>query len=278
MKTMYTPRILTFLAVALTATTSLARNDAASEQLGLKLGLQCYTFRALTFMETVDKAAELGIRYLEIYPGQTLEPGSKEKISEKMSAETIAKIQKKLADAGGLKIVAYGVAKVPTEEAAARKHFEWAKQMGIEVLTTESIPNEVHDKLTKEFGIRLALHNHPATWGPDAVLAACQERGTLIGACCDTAHQYRAGRQPVAVLKQLEGRIMSLHFKDLSPAKKDVPFGQGACDVQGMLAELKRQGFKGYLVIEYEVGSLPELMTNVGKCVDFFDRTCAALL
>ena len=53
------------------------RNDADSEKLGLKLSLQCYTFRALTFFETVDKAAGLGIKYLEMYPGQKLKPGSK---------------------------------------------------------------------------------------------------------------------------------------------------------------------------------------------------------
>ena len=53
------------------------RDDSAAEKLGLKLSLQCYTFRALTFFETVDEAAKLGIKYLEIYPGQKLKPGSK---------------------------------------------------------------------------------------------------------------------------------------------------------------------------------------------------------
>src|SRR3954469_21802403 len=126
-------RILSFLVIALTATSILAadppakRDDSASEKLGMKLSLQCYTFRELTFFETVDQAVALGVKYLEIYPGQKLKPGSDLKMQNTMSEETIAEIKKKLADAGGLKLVAYGVAAVPPEEAAARKVFEWAK-------------------------------------------------------------------------------------------------------------------------------------------------------
>src|ERR1700688_1373328 len=48
------------------------RDDSASEKLGLKLSLQCWTFNKLSFFETVDRAAGLGIKYLEIYPGQKL--------------------------------------------------------------------------------------------------------------------------------------------------------------------------------------------------------------
>ena len=64
-----------------------------------------------------------------------------------MSDETIAEIKKKLADAGGLKLVAYGVDGIPTDEEGARKAFEWAKKMGIDVLVTETTPNDVIDKL-----------------------------------------------------------------------------------------------------------------------------------
>ena len=36
------------------------RDDSASEKLGIKLSLQCYTYRAISFFETVDKAAGMG--------------------------------------------------------------------------------------------------------------------------------------------------------------------------------------------------------------------------
>jgi sugar phosphate isomerase/epimerase len=238
----------------------------------MKLSLQCWTFNRLTFFETVDKAAGLGIRYLEIFPGQKLEPGSKESVSRNMSDDTVAKIKKKLADAGGLKIVAYGVDGLPTDEAGARKTFEWAKKMGISVLVTETTPNDVLDKLASEYGIRVALHNHPTTWPPDKVLAASKDRCKLIGSCSDTGHWMRAKFVPVDTLKKLEGRVMHLHFNEFGNGH-DVAWGTGKGDVKGMLTELKRQGYKGYLSIEYEYGDLAHLDANLPKCVEYFDQT-----
>jgi sugar phosphate isomerase/epimerase len=254
------------------------RDDSASEKLGLKLSLQCWTFRALTFFETVDKAASLGVKYVEMFPGQTLKPGSTVKVGKGMNEETIAEIKKKLADSG-VKLVAYGVDGVPTDEAGARKVFEWAKNMGIEVLVTETTPTEIHDKLCNEFKIKMALHNHPKTWPPEEVLKATKDRSKLIGSCSDTGHWMRADRVPADMLKKLEGRVLHLHFKDLNEFVNghDVPWGTGRGNPKAMMEELKRQGFKGYMSIEYEYGNLDHLNANVPKCIEFFDKTAAEL-
>jgi sugar phosphate isomerase/epimerase len=254
------------------------RDDSASEKLGLKLSLQCWTFNRLTFFEAVDKAVELGVKYVEMYPGQKLKPGSDVKVNRSMNEETIAEIKKKLADAG-VKLVAYGVDGIPTDEKGARKTFEWAKTMGIEVLVTETTPNDVLDKLSQEYKIKVALHNHPKTWPPDQVLKACEGKGKLIGSCSDTGHWMRADLVPVDQLKKLEGRVLHLHFKDLNEFGKghDVQWGTGRGDPRAMMAELKRQGFKGYLSIEYEFGDLEHLAKNLPRCVEFFDKTAAEL-
>jgi len=255
------------------------RDDSASEKLGMKLSLQCWTFNKLTFFETVDKAVGLGVKYVEMYPGQKLKPGSTVVVNRGMSDDTIAEIKKKLDDAK-VKLVAYGVDGVPTDEKGARKTFEWAKTMGIEVLVTETPPNDVHEALTKEFGIKYALHNHPKSWQPDKVLKACEGRNKLIGSCSDTGHWMRADFVPVDTFKKLEGRVEHSHFKDLNEfgdKAHDVAWGTGRGDAKGMLAELKRQGFKGYLSIEYEFGDLKHLDENLPKCVDFFDKTMSEL-
>lgn len=279
-------RVHSFVIAAALATVALPclaadkRDDSVSEKLGMKLALQCYTFRALTFFETVDKAKELGIKYLEVYPGQKLKPGSTQTMNNNMSDEVCDEIKKKLEDAGGMKLVAYGVAPVPTNEAAARKEFEWAKKMGIEVLVTETTPTPLHDKLCTEYNIRMALHNHPQSWPPEKVLEACKDRCKLIGSCSDTGHWMRRGLNPLETLKQMEGRVEHLHFKDLNeiaPNAHDVPWGTGKGDAKAMLAEMKRQGFKGYFSIEYETGSVDELMQNLPKCVKFFDDTLTEL-
>jgi sugar phosphate isomerase/epimerase len=255
------------------------RDDAASEKLGLRLSLQCWTYNRLSFFETVDRAAALGVKYLEMFPGQTLRPDSKEKVSKSMSDEMIAEIKKKLADAGGLKLVAYGVDSVPNDEEGARKAFAWAQKMGIEVLVTETRPTDLHERLCNEYKIKFALHNHPRTWPPDEVLKACKDRCPLMGSCSDTGHWMRADFIPVDMLKKLEGRVLHLHFKDLNEFGKghDVVWGTGRGNVKGMMAELKRQGYKGYLSIEFEYGDLQHLDTNLPRCVAFFDQTAAEL-
>jgi sugar phosphate isomerase/epimerase len=265
---------------ALAADTGTKRDDSASEKLGMKLSLQCYTYRALTFFETVDKAVTLGVKYLEIYPGQKVKAGSPETMNRKMSDATCDEVKKKLADAGGLKLVGYGVDGIPNDEAGARKTFEWAKKMGIEVLVTETTPTEMHDKLCSEFNIRMALHNHPQSWPPDKVLEACKDRSKMVGSCSDTGHWMRRNLVPVEQFKKLEGRVMHSHFKDLDkfgePAH-DLPWGTGKGDAKGMLAELKRENYKGYLSIEYETGNVQQLDQNLPKCVAFFDQTLAEL-
>ncbi len=271
--------VLALLALSLPTLAADKRDDSASEKLGVKVSLQCYTYRMITFFETVDKAAGMGIKYLEIYPGQTLKPGSTEKVNRSMSDAVCDEIKKKLADAGGLKLVAYGVDGVPNDEPGARKMFDWAKKMGIEVLVTETTPNAVHEKLTTEYGIRFALHNHPKTWQPDKVLAACEGHNKLIGSCSDTGHWMRADMKQVDQIKKLAGRIEHLHFKDLNAFgdAHDVPWGTGKGDPKGVLAELKAQGFKGYCSIEYETGGVKDLDGNLPLCLAWFDKTCAEL-
>ena len=269
---------LALIAVAPSLAADAKRDDAASEKLGIKLSIQCWTLRMLTFTETVDKAAGMGVKYVEMFPGQKLKPGSEEKVGRNASPETNAEIKKKLAGAG-VKLVAYGVDGVPTDEKAARKVFEWAKDMGIEVLVTETTPNEIHDKLCTEFKIKMALHNHPKTWPPDQVLSATKDRSKLIGSCSDTGHWMRADLVPVDQLKKLEGRVLHLHFKDLNEFGNghDMPWGTGRGNPKGMLEELKRQGFKGYASIEYEYGNLEHLTLSLPKCVEFFDKTMTEL-
>jgi sugar phosphate isomerase/epimerase len=142
---------------------------------------------------------------------------------------------------------------------------------------------DVVEKLAKEYNIKVAIHNHPGPknfyWKPETVLAAVNGRSPLLGACADVGHYVRSGLDPIECLKKLEGRVLALHFKDLnekSPKAHDVPWGTGISNAKAMMAELKRQGFKGAFCVEYEhnwENSAPE----IAECVKFFNATCAAL-
>ena len=89
----------------------------------------------------------------------------------------------------------------------------------------------------------------------------------------------RSGLDPVECLKKLEGQVICLHFKDLAartPGTHDVPWGTGAGNVRGMMAELQRQGFRGVLGIEYESNWLNS-SPQIAQGIKFFNQTCAEL-
>jgi sugar phosphate isomerase/epimerase len=253
---------------------------AQADQDPWKLGMQAYSFNRFTFEEAVAKTKALGMRYIEVYPGQTL---SKEKPDVKtdhnMSGQDKQLMMQMLREAG-VKLMNYGVVGLSNNEAECRKVFDFARETGIETIVSEPPEDafDLIDRLCEEYKINVAIHNHPKPspyWDSETVLKVCKGRSRRIGACADTGHWMRSELNPLEQIKKLEGRIISLHFKDLDQGH-DVIWGTGKCDVRAILTELKRQNFKGVFSIEYEYNwdnSMPE----IAGCVSFFERTEAEL-
>jgi sugar phosphate isomerase/epimerase len=290
-----------------------ADHHAAETKLGWRLGVQAYTYRALTFFEAVDKASGLGMHYIEAYSRQKVSKDHGGAMTTPdMSDDVVKAVQAKL-KAADMKLVCYGVVRLKNDEADCRKYFDFAKKMGIETLVAEPSEDafDLIDKLCEEYKINVSIHNHPKPshyFSPEAVLKVCKGRSKRIGACADTGHWVRSGLDPVACLKKLEGRIISVHIKDIEhkptvasaamtmadttapkkdaakgkKAKKpkrekihDVPFGTGVCDMDAILKELKRQGFKGVFSIEYE--DQRNLDADMAKCVKYWNAKTAEL-
>lgn len=268
-------------ATASTTVQAAVRDDSAAEKLGWQLGVQAWTFRDRTAFEAIDTAAKLGLHYIELYPGQAYSPEHKDlKVGPELGEEQRVALQKHLADAK-VKAVSFGVVGLSKDEKEARRIFEFAKAMGLENLSCEPEPDayELVDKLCNEYGINAAIHNHPKPsryWDPATVLEAIKGRSKRMGSCSDTGHWPRSGLVPVECLKKLEGHIVELHFKDITDGV-DQPWGTGKGDARGMLAELKRQGFRGLFSLEYEDGEGAVLEANAARCIAFFDETARAL-
>ncbi len=269
-----------------------------AEELGFTLAVHSYTFQKFSIFEAIDKAAEVGVKNMSISGSVNL-LGADSKITKgstvKISDEDLAAIQSRMKVKGiDPTFVNMGVVKPVLDEAESRKIFEGAKRLGISVLVAEPETHnkmeelgpvmDVVEKLAKEFNIKVAIHNHPGPksfyWNPDTVLAAVKGRSPLLGACADVGHWVRSGLDPVECLKRLEGRVIALHFKDLDKSElsgHDLPWGTGISNAKGMLAELKRQKFKGAICVEYEHNwdnSVPE----IAKSVQWFHATCAELV
>lgn len=271
----------TFAAVPLRAQEGI--DEALMAKLGWKISLQCWTANKMTVFEAIDYAKGLGIHYVEMFPGQTIAKDIPVKNGQNMDAETLAKLKAKLAEAG-VKVVAFGVTGIPGDEAGMRKMFTWAKDLGIETINSEpGIKNTAFftlaAKLCQEFQIKIGCHNHPKPspyWDPDIALGVVKDFGPWIGLCTDTGHYLRSGLVTVDCLKKVEGHIVSMHLKDLGENKRDVPHGSGVNHAAEQLAEIKRQGFKGVISIEYEVWDAQQ-RDNLVKCIAFFNQEAAKL-
>lgn len=274
------------------AATGLARLHAAEAtpevpqgaRFGGKLCCSAYSFHKLTFFETVEQVATLGLGAIEAFTWQPLAPErAKVPTNPDMSAADRKLMAKKLADAGVKLVNCY--CQTLDEPAAARRLYEWAKELGVTTLVAEpAFESYDHlEKLCEEYGLNLAIHNHPQPsqyWNPATVLKQCQGRSPRIGACCDTGHWVRSGFQPVEALKLLQGRILTLHLKDVESFGRTeapcVPWGTGAGQIEALLQELQRQSFQGYLGIEYEPYA-PENAEKIAQCIRFFQKTTAQL-
>jgi inosose dehydratase len=125
-----------------------------------------------------------------------------------------------------------------------------------------------------ETGMRLVFHHHCGGYVEtpaeiDKLLALTDP--SLVGICLDTGHYQFAGGDPVKFLQANAKRVWHMHFKDCEPAiaeqsrkegwdyfksvEKGVfcELGKGAVDFKSVKAELEKQGFEGWIVVEQDV-------------------------
>ena len=268
-------KLLTFIIAILFMMVTMAtscKNEVTPESLGWKLAYQSYTFRVFTFEEGLQKANDLGLKYVEAYRGQELTPENSARTHFDMDDNTRDEMRQ-LLDHYQVKLINYGVVRADSEQ-EWRRIFKFASDMGVETLIAEPEPEQLDyiEQMCEEFQINLALHNHPKPsryWSPDSVLHYISGRSHRIGACADIGHWVRSGLDPLESLKKLEGHIISLHFKDLNEIDRhahDVPWGTGVCDVPALLQELKDQRFRGVFSVEYEhnwENNVPEIKESL---------------
>lgn len=261
-------------------------SKTTAEKHGWKLAIQSYTFHKFTVLEALDKTQQLGVKYIEIYPGHKLGGQWGDKVFDQNTDVETQKALMKIAKEKGIKIVGSGVF-TSNNRSDWEKMFRLAKGMKMEYITCEP-PLDMWDYvegLSKQYGIKVSVHNHPKPseyWNPQNLLNAISTRSKNLGSCADVGHWNREGLNQLDCLRQLNGRIISLHFKDIDQKRDgvawqhDVIWGTGVLDVPAMLRILKDQHFKGYFAIEYEY-NWDNSVPDIKKCIDYFNKTCDQL-
>ncbi len=283
---MKTLKIITGLLLCLWISTSCTSSGTKTkaEQQGWQLSVQSYTFHLFTAIEALDKTAELGVKFIEIYPGQRMGEGFNDAVFGYQLNEEQRETLKKEAQARDVKIISSGVWTAQKEEWEAI--FSFAKYMEMEFIRAEPAREDwdLVEQLAEKYQVKVAVHNHPSEnsyWKPEILLNSIEGRSSLLGACVDVGHYKRMGLEPVPSLKRLEGKIISLHFKDIAPkgeeeTLEDVIWGEGILNVEKMMEELKRQNFKGYFTIEYEA-DWENNVPNIKESIEYFNKIASDL-
>jgi len=127
---------------------------------------------------------------------------------------------------------------------------------------------------SRDLGHPLCFHNHVGSY-VEAPLEVDQLFGLadpdLVGVCLDVGHYLLGGGDPVAALRRYGDRVRHVHLKDVDEAiaarmrSGDVDgfleglrrrvfteIGGGLLDVSGVLAELARRDYRGWILVEHD--------------------------
>jgi type 1 glutamine amidotransferase/sugar phosphate isomerase/epimerase len=252
----------------------------AQEKTGIRLGLSAYTFKDNTLFETIDKAASLGLSFMNGLNVQQVSRELPRNFDYLLTDEELVLIRNKFLDAG-VTLVTYYIHDIPADEAACERIFEFGRKMGIETFIAEPKAEalDIIEKFCLQYNIKLALHNHlqdisPVYWNPANILELCKGRSPLIGACGDFGYWTRAGIRPLEAVKLLQDRLINVQVHDLnafSPEGSDVAWGEGICQLEAVIQYLVDSGIKPSL-FELEFSrDWDKERPEIQRSIDYFD-------
>lgn len=303
---MYTRRDLGKIAVAaIPFSAAFAKIDSKVD--GVRLGVQTYSFRAMTNnggnpIDIVVKAmTELGLGECELFEQHASAalgapvpppraPGTRPSAEEMKQArealrewrvktppERFKEIRKKFDDAGILLYAFnYSFRDDFTDEEIERG-FEFAKALGVKIITasaTVSVAKRVAPFADKH-RITVAMHGHSNTKNPNEFstpesFAQALALSKHFAVNLDIGHFFASGYDPVQYIQEHHSRITNLHLKDRK--KNDgpnVPWGEGDTPIKQVLLLLKDKKYNIPAYIEYEYPGAGTPVEEVRKCFDY---------
>jgi len=216
----------------------------------------------MSYEKAIEAIADLGLSWVEAFPGHL--PPEKKSITEAQRLEQTYNV----------KVLAYGVNAMRRDEGQLRSLFEFAKGLGIEVLTADPEPDsfDLLDELVREYRIKIAIHNH----GPGHrysrianIVKALEGHDEMIGMCMDTAHLARSGEDILEATHRLGSRMHGLHIKDVNEDNNDTIVGEGRLPFGELFQALRREKILNSCALILEIELEPDNpMPAVRKSVE----------
>jgi sugar phosphate isomerase/epimerase len=258
---MWTRRGFVGAVVTAAAGAAMPASSAAAEPAGMpriRLGVASYSFHKFERAKGIGFLKELNCRLVnckDVLDHLPMTPNS----------ATTAAVE--AYRAAGITVTGGGVVYFPTaDEADVRGKFDYARRAGLGLMvvspTQDSLP--VVERFVKEYGIRVAIHNHgpeDKEWpSPMDVLGVIARPGAemdaRVGLCVDVGHCARTGTDVVAAIHAGGARVFDVHMKDLADMRvkeSQVTVGDGKMPVRGIFEALTAIGYQGCVDLEYEI-------------------------
>lgn len=245
------------LVVLMACVAVLSPGSLSAQDFTKQLALQTWTMRNMDFDDMVDFAVKMDIAYLQMWSSRSgghMDPSA--------PWEQI-KRQKDILDRNGLKVYSFGVTRLTKNEEELREAFEFAKYMGVEVITAEPSAYRQLDLLEAfaiVYDIKVALHNHDiySPYGnPEVVRNLLEGRDPRLGVCLDAGWMTTTRLDVEEVYRQYGDRVLDIHLKDkiVTPSEEgdqytDVDIGTGDANLVGLFKAMRETGYTGRIAIE----------------------------
>lgn len=239
-----------------------------------ELGMASYTLRNFTLDETIAMTKRVGLKNIALKSMHMPMDSTPEQIKA-----IAAKVR-----AAGLNLYGCGVVSMKTEQ-EVNQAFDYAKAAGMKVII--GVPSHnllpLVDKKVAEYDIKVAIHNHgpgdklyPT---PASIVEKVKGLDKRIGMCMDIGHTVRIGENPIRDAMKYSARLLDVHIKDVSAAKREgktIQIGRGVIDIPMFMRTLFRIKYAGFVSFEYEKDAKDPL-AGLAESVGYVKGVTAAI-
>jgi sugar phosphate isomerase/epimerase len=261
---------------------------------GVQIGAITYSFRTLKAEEIIPAMAKAGLGEAEVMSnhaealagappapaGRNPNPEAAANLQKwRMSTtpDTFKPVRKQFEQAGiDVQLLCYNLnGNVSDDE--IEYSFQMAKSLGVRIISSSSqitVAKRVAAFADKH-KIRWGGHGHDRTDDPNEFatpesFATILSYGKYMGVNLDIGHFTAANYDAAAFLKENHARITNLHLKDRKKNHgANVPWGTGDTPIKEVLQLLKKEKYPIPANVEYEYPGKDDVVTEVGRCVEF---------
>ena len=256
---------------------------------GVRLGVGTYSFRGLPLEEIIRVTSTAGATGLEL-DTTNVEPALERdalrqwRLSASLDDFKAHRVRMHKA---GLDVYAYSTNINDTfTDAEIDALLRMTKALGASIFNT-AVPMSIAKRLApfaERHKIRIGLHPSGNATSTDSIQTgasylAALELSPWIGANPDLYLCRNWGPDPIAFVRQIHGRITSLHFHDRKTSVNPqvwVPFGEGDLPTKELLLLAKKEKYRFPFTIE-RIYTVPNIdhVAEIRRCLDYCKNVLA---